>query len=62
MYILYLTSKIPSLLPRIFLHALLVINKVLISCINTFKISANVIKTTINIHIFYVTEIVATQS
>jgi len=39
MYILYLTSKIASLLPHIFLHALLVINNVLISCINTFKIS-----------------------
>lgn len=39
MYILYLTSKIPSLLPHTFLHALLVINTVLISCINTFKIS-----------------------
>jgi len=36
---LYLTSKIPSLLLHIFLHALLVINNVLISCIHTFKIS-----------------------
>jgi hypothetical protein len=39
MYILCLTSKIPSLLPHIFLHALLVINNVLISWIHTFKIS-----------------------
>lgn len=31
--------KIPSLLPHIFLHALLVVNNVLIYSINTFKIS-----------------------